>query len=121
MEHLRLLGIPHGANIAVSLHKGGGWGEGVKPMRKNCKFSPFVIKLTYGWHKINVKRLFNSLIVHRTKTYFVATDVLSCCIPSPQEKSASLIHRHICQLRQLQMFQRVEYGGGPTFKVVLEC
>ena len=25
------------------------------------------------------------------------------------------------KLRQLQMFQKVEYGGGPIFKVVLEC
>ena len=24
-------------------------------------------------------------------------------------------------LRQLQMFQKVEFGGGPIFKVVLEC
>ena len=24
-------------------------------------------------------------------------------------------------MRQLQMFQKVEYGGGPIFKVVLEC
>ena len=23
--------------------------------------------------------------------------------------------------RHLQMFQKVEYGGGPIFKVVLEC
>ena len=25
------------------------------------------------------------------------------------------------KLRQLQVFQKVEYGGGPIFKVVLEC
>ena len=24
-------------------------------------------------------------------------------------------------MRHLQMFQKVEYGGGPIFKVVLEC
>ena len=24
-------------------------------------------------------------------------------------------------MRQLQMFQKVEYDGGPIFKVVLEC
>ena len=24
-------------------------------------------------------------------------------------------------MRQLQMFQKVEYGGGPIFKVALEC
>ena len=24
-------------------------------------------------------------------------------------------------MRQLQMFQKIEYGGGPIFKVVLEC
>ena len=24
-------------------------------------------------------------------------------------------------MRQLQMFQKVEYGGGPIFKVILEC
>ena len=24
-------------------------------------------------------------------------------------------------MRQLQMFQKVESGGGPIFKVVLEC
>ena len=27
----------------------------------------------------------------------------------------------ILGMRQLQMFQKVEYGGGPIFKVVLEC
>ena len=24
-------------------------------------------------------------------------------------------------MRQFQMFQKIEYGGGPIFKVVLEC
>ena len=31
----------------------------------------------------------------------------------------SLLHTRY--MRHLQMFQKVEYGGGPIFKVVLEC
>ena len=35
--------------------------------------------------------------------------------------SAHFVLCNNLDMRQLQMFQKVEYGGGPIFKVVLEC
>ena len=35
--------------------------------------------------------------------------------------SAHFVLCNNLDMRQLQMFQKVEYGGGPIFKVVQEC